>query len=496
MRLILFIFLIVNLLGAKDCKAQGPGTFQWTNGAPNNNPGLSGAKFAVDKNTYRWYEWVSGTSWVESGDRIQRISGCSAPNYTPTIHQSHVVINGCTSPSIPEIYAWMGSAWVKLNPSSTTYTAGTGIAISGGNVISADTSLLATQYDISQLGIAFPLLAPNSGTPTYGFITGGGIYKNADIVTLESGATLAGSNNLTIKTNDGDVAGSVRITGGTSGGESGEGGGITLRAGGGSEIDFGFGGGVIMQGGDGYYGGSAGLRGGAGIETAGEAFILGGYSESSKGGAISAQGGTSNTGAGGDVFFFGGESSEGDGGDLFFNAGETFGATARSGNIIFATKDATSLLGGSMEFNTGSGINRPAIFNTAGIQYKALTTTQRNALTGLTEGRLLWNSTTKHFNLHDGTSYYEIPKIIKASATLDFPSTGAHSSSDLTTTVTGAAVGDVVTVAPGIAAILAGSNYTAWVSATNTVTVRFNHYGSGGGSNPSSATFNIIVTKF
>jgi len=107
--LFLTVFLIVNLLGAKDCKAQGVGTFQWTNGAPNNNPGLSGAKFAVDKNTYRWYEWVSGTTWVGSGDRIQSITGCSAPNYTPTIHQSWVVINNC-DPN-PELYAWNGVTW-------------------------------------------------------------------------------------------------------------------------------------------------------------------------------------------------------------------------------------------------------------------------------------------------------------------------------------------------------------------------------------------------
>jgi hypothetical protein len=131
--LFLSIFLIVNLLGAKDCKAQGPGTFQWTNGAPNNNPGLSGAKFAVDKNTYRWYEWVSGTSWVQSGDRIQQISGCAAPAYTPTIHNAYFVVNGCTE---PEFYYWNGTAWKLLNGGGATYTAGSGIAISGTNVIS------------------------------------------------------------------------------------------------------------------------------------------------------------------------------------------------------------------------------------------------------------------------------------------------------------------------------------------------------------------------
>jgi hypothetical protein len=96
---------------------------------------------------------------------------------------------------------------------------------------------------------------------------------------------------------------------------------------------------------------------------------------------------------------------------------------------------------------------------------------------------------------YDGITWHEIPKIIKASATLNFPSTGAHSSSDLTITATGAAVGDAVTVAPGVATIAANSCYTAWVSAANTVTVRYNHYGSGS-SDPASATFNVIVTKY
>ena len=134
--LFLAVFLVVNLLGSKTCNAQ-TGTFIWTNGAPTTNPGASGARFAVDRATFRWYEWVSGTTWIGSGDRIQQISGCSAPNYTPAIHNSLIVINSCTD---PEIYIWNGSTW-KMPPGGgggggTTYTAGTGINISVGNVIS------------------------------------------------------------------------------------------------------------------------------------------------------------------------------------------------------------------------------------------------------------------------------------------------------------------------------------------------------------------------
>lgn len=78
-------------------------------------------------------------------------------------------------------------------------------------------------------------------------------------------------------------------------------------------------------------------------------------------------------------------------------------------------------------------------------------------------------------------------------ATLNFPNTTAQTSSDLTVTVTGAAVGDLVNV--GLpASIDANSNYSWWVSASNTVTVRFNNY-SAGSINPASGSFNIYVTK-
>jgi hypothetical protein len=138
MRLILFtVFLIVSLIGSKKCNAQ-TGTFIWTNGAPTTNPGASGARFAVDRATFRWYEWVSGTTWIGSGDRIQQISGCSAPNYTPGIHNSRIVINSCDT--LPGLYAWDGTTWMLLNSG-----AGVGGAkeVTGVNTI-AELSALTT----------------------------------------------------------------------------------------------------------------------------------------------------------------------------------------------------------------------------------------------------------------------------------------------------------------------------------------------------------------
>jgi hypothetical protein len=83
---------------------------------------------------------------------------------------------------------------------------------------------------------------------------------------------------------------------------------------------------------------------------------------------------------------------------------------------------------------------------------------------------------------------------LTGSATLDFPSTAAQSSSDLTITVTGAALNDVVSVGVPNGSVLSNSDYTAWASAADTVTVRFNNYSSGA-QDPASGTFKVIVFK-
>lgn len=86
------------------------------------------------------------------------------------------------------------------------------------------------------------------------------------------------------------------------------------------------------------------------------------------------------------------------------------------------------------------------------------------------------------------------PISLSGSATLDFGSTSAQSSSDLTITVTGAADGDVVSLGVPNASVNANTNYTAWVSAANTVTVRFNNYSSGS-VDPASGTFKVKIFK-
>jgi len=77
-----------------------------------------------------------------------------------------------------------------------------------------------------------------------------------------------------------------------------------------------------------------------------------------------------------------------------------------------------------------------------------------------------------------------------AAAVLNFPNTLAQTSSDLTIALPGAVVGDMVMLGVQVAAIAANSSYTAWVSAANVVTVRFNNY-SAAAINPAGAQFSV-----
>lgn len=78
-------------------------------------------------------------------------------------------------------------------------------------------------------------------------------------------------------------------------------------------------------------------------------------------------------------------------------------------------------------------------------------------------------------------------------ATLDFPSIAAASQSDLTVTVPGASVGDIVDL--GLpAAPAAGLVFSAFVSAASVVTVRAMNI-TAGAIDPASAAYRLRVSK-
>lgn len=107
-------------------------------------------------------------------------------------------------------------------------------------------------------------------------------------------------------------------------------------------------------------------------------------------------------------------------------------------------------------------------------------------------GAMEFDGTNLHFS--PSTTRYDLAMYLAGSAALNFGSTAAQSSADLTITVTGAADGDPVILGVPNAATLTNSAFTAWVSAANTVTVRYNNYSSGA-QDPANATFKVKVIK-
>lgn len=147
--------------------------------------------------------------------------------------------------------------------------------------------------------------------------------------------------------------------------------------------------------------------------------------------------------------------------------------------------------------NFGVGVATPSAL----IHLKAGTATAGTSPLKFTSGTNLTTPEAGSMEF-DGTNYfvtssttrYTMAKTLIGSATLDFTA-GARLSHDLTIAVTGATTNDFVIVNPPSGSISANTCYTAWVSATNTVTVRFNNYTSGT-VNPASGTFRVTVLKY
>ena len=133
---------------------------------------------------------------------------------------------------------------------------------------------------------------------------------------------------------------------------------------------------------------------------------------------------------------------------------------------------------------------------TQGFLQPRMTNVQRDSISSA-QGLQIFSTTDSANYVYRGTGggWQKIANEISGSDTLDFPSTGHGNSADLTITVTGADIGDVVALGIPNASIVANASYIAWVSATNTVTVRFNNYASSGNSDPASGTFKIKVFK-
>lgn len=108
----------------------------YTTGTPTYTPSASGSAWAIDNSTLDLWVYYGG-AWNLAGERIQTISGCAAPAYTPGTGQSLFVVNGCDS-----LYYYRSGAWRHVNK----YTApdGNGIYSGNGTIQSVTTATLQT----------------------------------------------------------------------------------------------------------------------------------------------------------------------------------------------------------------------------------------------------------------------------------------------------------------------------------------------------------------
>jgi hypothetical protein len=165
------------------------------------------------------------------------------------------------------------------------------------------------------------------------------------------------------------------------------------------------------------------------------------------------------------------------------------------------TAGSTPLLSG--DFTTNNvGINIASAAPTARLHIGAGSATANTAPLKLTSGT---NLTTAEAGAveYDGTEFYAtnsgasrtiLARVLKGSATLDFPDTASGSSSSLTITVTGAATTDSGVSVQRDNASISGTMYEWVITGTDTVTVYFHNF-SGSNQNPASGTFRATVTK-
>lgn len=161
---------------------------------------------------------------------------------------------------------------------------------------------------------------------------------------------------------------------------------------------------------------------------------------------------------------------------LGYDASNYFSATIASNGSA-----TLNLTGTSPEFTFSDAVNFQSAVTTNG------TVTMNNNPTGLTSDRILVKGADSVVKT--------IAAPLNGSATLDFGNTAAGTSSDLTITVTGAADGDVVSLGVPNGSTLSNGCFTTWVSASNTVTVRFTNNDLLTSLDPASGTFKVTVFK-
>lgn len=121
-------------------------------------------------------------------------------------------------------------------------------------------------------------------------------------------------------------------------------------------------------------------------------------------------------------------------------------------------------------------------------------------ITALAQSKITYTGITSQYVIGAGTfvtfpTIPTLPTVLTSSATLDFPNTGSGSASDLTMAVAGAAVGDVIALGTPNGSVPSKGVFYAWVSATDTVTVRYQNPADLTARNPASGSYIVKVFK-
>lgn len=94
---------------------------------------------------------------------------------------------------------------------------------------------------------------------------------------------------------------------------------------------------------------------------------------------------------------------------------------------------------------------------------------------------------------YDRKSWKKVVLALSDTATIDFAQATSTTVTDVTKTISGARLGDEVVIGVPNASITATGSWFGWVSAANTVTIRYSPKAT---ENPASGVFHITVLKY
>lgn len=185
------------------------------------------------------------------------------------------------------------------------------------------------------------------------------------------------------------------------------------------------------------------------------------------------------------------------------HAAANFGNSANANAVQIVNQGTSGAIGLAVVVNSATGVG-VSVGSGGGDNIVSNRTISGNAYVGKNNGTVTYtvsdtgNVTANSFIKTGGTSDQKLnadgstSTVLSGSASLDFPSTASNAESNLTITVTGAAVGDAISLGSPVWAT--NTTYNAYVSASNTVTVRFRNM-TVSAVDPASATFNVKIFK-